>query len=85
MRRLKKNWTRLHRLVDLAGPLATIHYAWAQKADIRIPIAVGILILILLGLRIGPVRAWASQLRFLPRTLRNRFMSRKTERVDVAM
>lgn len=84
MRRLKKNWTRLHRLVYLAGPLATIHYAWAQKADIRIPIAAGILILILLGLRIGPVRAWASQLRYLPRILRNRFMSRKTERADVA-
>jgi sulfoxide reductase heme-binding subunit YedZ len=44
MRRLKKNWKRLHRLIYLAAPLATIHYAWAQKADIRIPIAAGTLV-----------------------------------------
>lgn len=70
MRRLKKNWKRLHRLVYLAAPLATIHYAWAQKADIRIPIAVGILILVLLALRIGPIRASASRIRYAPRSLR---------------
>ena len=85
MRRLKKNWKRLHRLAYLAGPLATIHYAWAQKADIRIPIAVGILILLLLGLRIGPVRAWASQVRYLPRTLRNLFISHNSGRVDLSV
>jgi sulfoxide reductase heme-binding subunit YedZ len=85
MRRLKKNWKRLHRLVYLAGPLATIHYAWAQKADIRIPIAVGILILLLLGLRISPVRAWASQLRYLPRTLRNVFISHDSKRANLSV
>lgn len=76
MGRLKKNWKRLHRLVYVAGPLATIHYAWAQKADIRIPILVGILLAILLVLRIGPIRASASRLRYVPRNLRARFNSR---------
>lgn len=70
MRRLKKNWKRLHRLVYVAGPLATIHYAWAQKADIRIPILVGILLTILFVLRIGPIRSSASRLRYAPRNLR---------------
>lgn len=76
MGRLKKNWKRLHRLVYVAGPLATIHYAWAQKADIRIPILVGILLAILLVLRISPIRASASRLRYVPRNLRARFNSR---------
>ncbi|TFH37871.1 MAG: sulfoxide reductase heme-binding subunit YedZ [Anaerolineales bacterium] len=77
MRRLKKNWKRLHRLVYIAAPLATIHYAWAQKADIRIPIAVGIFVVLLLGLRIGPIRAFASRLRYAPRSFRTRFASSK--------
>jgi sulfoxide reductase heme-binding subunit YedZ len=84
MRRLKKNWKRLHRLAYVAGPLATIHYAWAQKADIRIPIAVGVLILVLLALRIGPVRAWASRVRYAPRTFRTWFASRSGERLDLS-
>jgi sulfoxide reductase heme-binding subunit YedZ len=83
MRRLKKNWKRLHRLVYMAGPLATVHYAWAQKADIRIPIAVGIFILILLALRVRPIRGWASQWRYLPRTTRNWIASRKNGNADV--
>ena len=76
MRRLKKNWKRLHRLAYIAGPLATIHYAWAQKADIRLPIALGVLVLILLVLRIGPVRARVGGWRYLPRSARNWFISR---------
>lgn len=84
MRRLKKNWKRLHRLVYVAGPLATIHYAWAQKADIRIPIAVGILILILLVLRIGIVRTWASRVRYAPRLLRSWLASRNQATIDAS-
>lgn len=84
MRRLKKNWKRLHRLVYVAGPLATIHYAWAQKADIRIPIAVGILILILLVLRIGIVRTWASRVRYAPRALRSWLASRNQATIDAS-
>jgi sulfoxide reductase heme-binding subunit YedZ len=83
MRRLKKNWKRLHRLVYLAGPLATVHYAWAQKADIRIPIAVGVLLLILLGLRIGPVRARVSRLRFALRNLRSKLTIVGIKQIDL--
>lgn len=83
MRRLKKNWKRLHRLVYLAGPLATVHYAWAQKADIRIPIAVGVLLLILLGLRIGPVRVRVSRLRFALRNLRSKLTIVGIKQIDL--
>jgi sulfoxide reductase heme-binding subunit YedZ len=76
MRRLKKNWKRLHRLVYAAAPLATIHYAWAQKADIRVPIMVGVFVALLLVLRIGPVRASASRLRYAPRGFRTWLASR---------
>jgi sulfoxide reductase heme-binding subunit YedZ len=84
MRRLKKNWKRLHRLVYLAAPLATIHYAWAQKADIRVPIAVGALVLVLLILRISCVRTWASRLRNVPRTLRTRVASRREGHLELS-
>jgi sulfoxide reductase heme-binding subunit YedZ len=85
MRRLKKNWKRLHRLIYLAAPLATIHYAWAQKADIRIPIAAGTLVLVLLTLRVNPVRSWASRVRNIPRTFRARLASRHEGRLDLSV
>ena len=34
MKRLGKNWKRLHRLVYLAGVLVVIHYTWAKKGDL---------------------------------------------------
>jgi sulfoxide reductase heme-binding subunit YedZ len=34
MRRLGKNWKRLHRLVYLAGALVVLHYAWSKKGDV---------------------------------------------------
>jgi methionine sulfoxide reductase heme-binding subunit len=46
-KRLRKNWKRLHRLVYLAGGLAVIHYFWAVKAGVRLPL---LAIWILLGL-----------------------------------
>jgi sulfoxide reductase heme-binding subunit YedZ len=84
MRQLKKNWKRLHRLIYIAGPLATIHYAWAQKADIRLPVAVGILVLVLLALRIGPVRASVSRLRYAPRMFKTWLASRRGARLDLS-
>jgi sulfoxide reductase heme-binding subunit YedZ len=38
VRRLKKNWTRLHRLVYVAGAAGVIHYVWIQKSDISEPL-----------------------------------------------
>jgi len=33
MRKLGKNWKRLHRLIYLAAVLAVLHYGWAVKGD----------------------------------------------------
>ncbi len=56
VRRLRKNWQRLHRLVYLAAAFAVIHYAWIQKSDIRVPLRYAALLGLLLGLR--AVFAW---------------------------
>ena len=37
MRRLKKNWGRLHRLVYVAAVAGVIHFIWIQKSDISEP------------------------------------------------
>lgn len=54
--RLRKNWKRLHRLVYLAGGLVIVHYAWSVKADIRVPLLYGVVLLVLLVLRIPAIR-----------------------------
>jgi len=38
VRRLKKNWVKLHRLVYVAAIAAVIHFIWIQKADISEPL-----------------------------------------------
>jgi sulfoxide reductase heme-binding subunit YedZ len=64
MRRLGKSWKRLHRLVYLVGILAVVHFVWLVKSDFREPLAFGGLVLLLLLLRIPPVRSLVSGLRF---------------------
>lgn len=63
MKRLGKNWKRLHRLVYLAGVLDVIHYAWAKKAnlfalsgDVWQPLLFAVLVILLLVLRIPALR-----------------------------
>lgn len=63
MKRLGRTWTRLHKLVYLAGILVIVHYVWLVKSDIRIPLLYGALVLTLLILRIPAVRHKASKLR----------------------
>jgi sulfoxide reductase heme-binding subunit YedZ len=65
-----RKWTNLHRLIYLAGVLDIIHYAWAKKGnlftlsgDILRPLLLGLLLLLLLALRLPPVRRWASGFR----------------------
>jgi methionine sulfoxide reductase heme-binding subunit len=48
-----RRWKRLHRLAYLAGVLACIHFYLRFKLPERLPIAFGILLLILLGFRLG--------------------------------
>ena len=62
-RRLKKAWIRLHRWVYAAGILVIAHYVWAVKADIRAPLAWGAVLLLLLALRLPPVKRWFARRR----------------------
>lgn len=72
MKRLRKNWKRLQQLVYLAGGLVIAHYALAVKGnvlrlegDIIGPVSYGVLVLLLLVLRIPPIRRGLSNTRIL--------------------
>lgn len=53
IRRLKgKNWQRLHRLVYLSALGGVVHYYWLVKADVRLPVAYGVVAVGLLGMRL---------------------------------
>ena len=56
MRRLGRKWKRLHRLIYLAGILVIIHFVWLVKSDIREPLAYGAVVVLLLCLRLTPVK-----------------------------
>jgi len=51
MRRLKKNWQRLHKLVYLIALLGVLHFLWLVKADILEPSIYGAVLIVLLGYR----------------------------------
>jgi sulfoxide reductase heme-binding subunit YedZ len=70
MKRLGKNWKKLHRLVYLLGGLAVLHNAMALKGsltnlsgNIIRPLVLGALITLLLVLRIPTIKRWAASLR----------------------
>lgn len=54
---LKRNWTRLHRLVYLAAVLAVVHIVWLTRADYREVAIYTLILAALLGLRV----IWALQ------------------------
>ena len=58
MKRLGKNWKRLHRAVYLAGVLVVWHYAWSFKELRSTPVACGVLLTVLFVLRLPPVARW---------------------------
>lgn len=62
-RRLKKRWTRLHRLVYLAAILAVVHFVWLVKSDIREPLLYGLVVMVLLLVRVPVVRGAIKTLR----------------------
>jgi len=61
MRRLGRNWKRLHRLVYLAGVLAIVHYSWLVKSDYRQPLLYGFILGLLLLVRLPRIRRPVSQ------------------------
>lgn len=63
MKRLGKNWKRLHKLVYPAALLVIIHFVWLVKADIRRPLTYGAVVVFLLILRWPAIRKWVGNLR----------------------
>jgi sulfoxide reductase heme-binding subunit YedZ len=63
MKRLGKNWKRLHRWVYLAGLLAVVHYVWLVKSDIREPLIYGGIVVLLLLARVPALRRAMTHLR----------------------
>jgi len=56
VRRLGRNWQRLHRLVYLAAVLVIVHFFWLVKADLREPAIYAGVLAFLLGVRIVHAR-----------------------------
>ena len=52
VRRLGKNWKRLHKFVYAASILAIVHLLWILRTDITEAVIYGVLLAILLGYRI---------------------------------
>ncbi|WP_267124491.1 protein-methionine-sulfoxide reductase heme-binding subunit MsrQ, partial [Xanthomonas sacchari] len=51
MRRLKRNWGKLHKAVYAIGVLAVLHFWWLVKSDIREPLLYAAILAVLLGWR----------------------------------
>jgi sulfoxide reductase heme-binding subunit YedZ len=56
IRRLGKNWQRLHRLAYLAAGLGVVHFYWKVKADTFWPLVAGGILAVLLLARVPWVR-----------------------------
>lgn len=52
VRRLGKNWKRLHKFVYAASILAIVHLLWILRTDVTEAVIYGVLVAILLGYRI---------------------------------
>jgi sulfoxide reductase heme-binding subunit YedZ len=63
-RRLGKKWKRLHRFFYISAFLATVHYAWLVKSGVRVPLVYMAIVVLLLVLRLPPVRTAASRFRY---------------------
>ncbi len=53
MRRLKKNWSRLHKLIYIIPVLGIIHFIWLVKADLIEPLIYALVLALLLLSRVN--------------------------------
>lgn len=53
IRRLGRNWARLHKLVYAVGVLAVLHFWWLVKSDVREPALYAAILVVLLGWRVA--------------------------------
>ena len=65
MKKLGKKWKTLHKAVYLIAPLVIVHFAWSLKGDIFTlqgdvikPLIYGIVVILLLIVRIPPIRKY---------------------------
>jgi sulfoxide reductase heme-binding subunit YedZ len=56
VRRLGRNWKRLHRTVYAAAVLGVVHFWWLVKADITEPAVYAVVLAALLAARWSPAR-----------------------------
>jgi sulfoxide reductase heme-binding subunit YedZ len=62
MKRLGIRWKQLHKLVYIAGLLAVTHYIWVVKTDYRLPLSIGLILVLLLIARIPSFRKYLANL-----------------------
>jgi len=53
VRRLGRNWQRLHRLVYLVAVLGVVHFWWLVKRDVTEPLLFALVLAVLLGVRLA--------------------------------
>ncbi len=58
MKRLGKNWKKLHRLAYVIPALGVIHFWWLVKADVLEPLIYGLLLAVLLAVRFRKIPAF---------------------------
>lgn len=51
IKRLGRNWAKLHKAIYIIGALGVLHYLWLVKADVREPIIYAVILIVLLGFR----------------------------------
>lgn len=52
IRRLGRNWQRLHRLIYITAIAGVVHYYWLVKSDVREPLMYAAIVALLLGWRV---------------------------------
>jgi Predicted membrane protein len=67
-RRLGRRWKQLHSLIYVIGTLGILHFLWLVKADIREPILLGVVLIMLLVLRLPYLKTKSIADKYLPGT-----------------